>query len=237
MNKDRLLSLIKDHGQTDKQDTKTLSDLINTYPFFQTAHLLLLQNLNEHKDDQFDQQLRESAIFVSNRQVLFNLLYYKSKPSDADSASPSELLEIDETNPITNIDIEKPKVAEFDIPPVSPDENYTIPTPGFELDETGVTKEETAVLQSPPLDLIGKFIEDNPAFTPNRLDLNESHEDISLNSIQENEELATETLATIYISQKLYDKAISIYEKLILKFPEKSTYFAEQINKLKNTIK
>jgi hypothetical protein len=43
----------------------------------------------------------------------------------------------------------------------------------------------------------------------------------------------SETLATIFITQKLFTKAIAAYEKLSLKFPEKKTYFADLIQKIK----
>jgi hypothetical protein len=43
----------------------------------------------------------------------------------------------------------------------------------------------------------------------------------------------TETLARIYAEQKNYDKAIQSYQILSLKYPEKSSLFADQIQALK----
>ena len=43
----------------------------------------------------------------------------------------------------------------------------------------------------------------------------------------------TETLAKLYLNQKNYEKAIQSYKILILKFPEKNSYFADQIKKIK----
>jgi hypothetical protein len=45
--------------------------------------------------------------------------------------------------------------------------------------------------------------------------------------------LVTETLAKLYVEQENYNKAIQTYKILILKFPEKNSYFASAIKKLK----
>jgi len=45
--------------------------------------------------------------------------------------------------------------------------------------------------------------------------------------------LVTETLAKVYIRQKHYKKAIQAYEILMLKYPEKSSFFASQISEIK----
>ncbi|MCK5080440.1 MAG: tetratricopeptide repeat protein, partial [Bacteroidales bacterium] len=39
-------------------------------------------------------------------------------------------------------------------------------------------------------------------------------------------------MGTVYFDQGNYEKAINIYRKLSLKFPEKSSYFAAQIEKI-----
>ena len=52
----------------------------------------------------------------------------------------------------------------------------------------------------------------------------------------ESDHLITDTLANIYLKQGNYAKAIFAYEKLSLKYPEKSTYFAGQISEIKRLI-
>jgi tetratricopeptide (TPR) repeat protein len=67
---------------------------------------------------------------------------------------------------------------------------------------------------------------------------NENRLNVAEKSVTENDELITETLASIYFQQKNYEKAKESYQKLSLKYPEKSIYFAariEEIEKLKNT--
>jgi hypothetical protein len=56
----------------------------------------------------------------------------------------------------------------------------------------------------------------------------------AIRSITENEEIATETLAEILQAQGFKDKAIEMYQRLMLVFPEKSSYFASKIENLKS---
>lgn len=81
------------------------------------------------------------------------------------------------------------------------------------------------------IELIDRFIEASPRITPNPETV--PQEDISVDSVKEDERFLTETLAKIYIKQGYYAKAIFAYEKLLLKYPEKSTYFADQIEMIK----
>ncbi len=76
-------------------------------------------------------------------------------------------------------------------------------------------------------DLITKFIQNEP-----KLDVKKElviDGDISEESVREKDPIVTELMASIYINQGLYDKAIDVFKKLILKYPEKKDYFAAKI--------
>jgi hypothetical protein len=85
--------------------------------------------------------------------------------------------------------------------------------------------------------LIGRFIENQPKISQINKHQFFKPSDIAKKSILENHDLVTETLAKVYVKQNHFEKAILAYQKLSLKYPQKSSYFAEQIKiitKLKN---
>lgn len=55
-------------------------------------------------------------------------------------------------------------------------------------------------------------------------------------SVQENDDLVTETLANIYADQGNFEKAIKSFKKLQLKYPEKKIYFAGRIKEIENQL-
>ncbi len=105
------------------------------------------------------------------------------------------------------------------------------------LKELEAEKQKKETEQSKPKklsrkELIDKFILENPSISRPKA---EFYNPISVaqNSIIDQENIVSETLGKIYEKQGYIEKAISIYEKLCLKYPEKSRYFAAQIERLK----
>ncbi|NUY81768.1 hypothetical protein HUK80_12740 [Flavobacterium sp. MAH-1] len=82
-------------------------------------------------------------------------------------------------------------------------------------------------------ELIDKFIESNPKI-PKITPETKSPSFIFEPSQADNSYLMTETLARVYLEQKKYDKAIQAYEILILKYPEKNSFFADRILDIRN---
>ena len=60
----------------------------------------------------------------------------------------------------------------------------------------------------------------------------ENKEDLSEKSWTPTDELMTETLAKVFIKQKKYDNALEAYQILGLKYPEKNSFFADQIKEI-----
>jgi hypothetical protein len=56
--------------------------------------------------------------------------------------------------------------------------------------------------------------------------------EMAVNSITQEDGLASESLAEIYVKQAKYDKAIDMYRKLSLRNPQKNTYFARKIEEI-----
>jgi hypothetical protein len=79
-------------------------------------------------------------------------------------------------------------------------------------------------------DIIDKFLNEKPSFSI-RAEASDDSEEPAYDP-----EIISETLAEIYLKQGKTEIAISTYEKLCLKYPEKSTYFAARIEKIKKEL-
>ena len=149
----------------------------------------------------------------------------------AGQESGTDLLELDEEPEEELLEILE---EESDEPPV---EDATEPSVEDATEPPMEDSTEESVEEAKPEKsgnhLITSFIRGEPG--PIRADKETALKgDVSLASIREHDGFITDTLAQIYVKQGLYAKAIYAYEKLSLKYPEKSAYFAAQIEKIRN---
>lgn len=152
---------------------------------------------------------------------------YAGPESDAVPEPDVDLLELeDEENPDETfvLDTSEPELSsETLIEELVKDES--------EMEEPVLSASETPTSES--RHLIQNFLKGDPG--PIRADRKATLKgDASQSSIREHDGFITDTLAKIYVKQGLVAKAIYAYEKLSLKYPEKSAYFAAQIEKVKN---
>lgn len=80
-------------------------------------------------------------------------------------------------------------------------------------------------------ELIDKFLESNPKIEASKDYV--SNVNLANEANADPQQLMTETLAQVYVNQRKYKQAIQAYEILILKYPEKSRYFAAEIERIK----
>jgi len=260
--------MMSDTVPQSRQSVGELYELIDIFPYFQSAHLLLIKGLKDLADVKFENQLRSSAIHIANREVLYYLLKHKKEVAepkaeivDLNIKEPEDLSENQQNviesaknsiDLITEIEYEESEPVEEkvffmhpgfsfseneDLLELDTDETLTNIIDDSAADPEQVAAGETMSQKLSQTDLIDKFIIANPRIEPNRDKTVHPVEDISRPFVEEGGGFVTETLARIYISQGYYSKAIDIYEKLSLKFPEKSSYFASQIEKVKEYIK
>ncbi|MGL2966559.1 tetratricopeptide repeat protein [Flavobacterium sp. XGLA_31] len=242
---------------------ETLDNVLSAFPYFQSARVLKLKHMYNQDSFNYNYALKVSAAYTTDRSVLFDFitsdsfvsvqkgLYEKKleelmnmnvvgmeevkveyKELSVDPLEQSILTSIKEATPEEQKATEKlaiGKPLEF-----SKNEKHSFQE-WLQLSRLKpIVREETNPTvdseKKKKLDLIDRFIENNPKISP-------ISKDAVIPSIEPVAEdtsyLMTETLARVYLEQKKYSKAIQAYEILILKYPEKSSFFADRISDIK----
>src|SRR5512136_2302529 len=78
MNRNDFLNMIENIAPVNRSILGEVYELIDIFPYFQSAHMILLKGLQDNADVKFENQLRNSAIHIADREVLYYLL--KTKP-------------------------------------------------------------------------------------------------------------------------------------------------------------
>lgn len=248
----------------DDRSLAELDELLKEYPYFQSARLLYVKNLKNQGSIKYDRELRRTAIWVTDRRKLFYLLdervllpvsasdEFESKTEVVLNKADTEEIDFSELSDVTNFEDAKEtererQDEELDRLILSGSASagtFFNVDDKVDLDEfkdlfakNKPKKEEFP--KEKKVDrrgsLIDTFIKTQPRIVPKEINEQPSA-DFSTGSSTVNNEVLTDTLAKIYIKQGLYEKAITAYEKLSLKYPEKNSYFASQIQNIKKLI-
>ena len=233
----------------DRDTLYELRSLLALYPYYQTARLLMLQNLFLLHDPSFDEELRRAAISITDRRVLFQMIeaaHYniaqqppKQQKQNAEEKANRTISLIENfLDSIPKEENEEPsKAGKPKRKPTPADAAVDYVAYLLESESESDHPEETPQLIGQ--DLIDSFINsdkhkivlsDNPEYTP---EVNDTPDDANEAS---DEGYFTETLARIYIKQGRYSKALEIIRRLSLQYPKKNAYFADQMRFLEKLI-
>ena len=244
-----LTELIKHPERLDRDTLYELRSMLALHPYFQTVRLLMLQNLYLLHDSSFDEELRQAAIYITDRKVLFQMIeaghYQLTAAKENTQTMPQSEEQKSRTISLIDDFLESiPKESESE-----EKEKKRKPTPADAavdyvayLIESESEEEREQAHDTPQLigqSLIDSFIEkdhgkivlnENPTLKP---DIPDS---TSTDGKKTEEGYFTETLARIYIKQGRYSKALEIISRLSLQYPKKNAYFADQIRFLEKLI-
>ena len=227
-------------------DLEQVNDLCRNYPMFNLAHMLKVR-IRESLAYKKEVELKVAAVYATDRRKLFCLVTELSRPKEEEAPSEDQegIAFSSESHPEVDVIIEQhapyagTQPEENDL--LELEDEVEMAEPETPVKETQAREEkksedkETTVEEGNPRGnrLILDFLREDPG--PIRANKSTaSNRDVSMASIREHDGFITDTLAKIYVKQGLYAKAIYAYEKLSLKYPEKSAYFAAQIEKIGN---
>ena len=295
--------LLADPQQITKQVLPDLVEVIDTYPYFQSARALWLKGLKNQESFRYNDALKLTAAHTTNRDILFEFITSESFEQDQislqilsnDQAIGQYDIEIGEdlsqtidteqkqeqkqaledAEAVLDPNLFEKKIADIEQmiavsqefsnkEDVSNDTNdkesassqLGIDTPlAFSKKDRHSFSQWLQLTTATPIvrveikeqklsratkekehknDLIEKFINEKPKIKS--LKNSPQQQNTTLEDSKPSNSLMTETLAKVYLQQKNYKKAIQAYKILILKNPEKSGFFADQIRAVEKLI-
>jgi hypothetical protein len=191
------------------------------------------------EDAHFLADMRKTAVYLNDRRKLFFLIENRFFDIDKIEALQHEIPE--DTDSVFNLNdfclSEQEKTSE------EPEEIRNLPTiltdyTNVYLSEIPEEKaENTTSLQFQ--DVIDRFLAQDK-ISPIKLELNGQDEagKASIPNVEQVEDngFFSETISKFYIKQRKYNKALEIIRKIVLLYPEKSSYFAVQIQMLEDLV-
>ena len=243
-------SLSKNYDALNEEQRLTLEKITYRYPYFQAAYALYLKSLKEQEQFNFDLILKKTAVISPDRNTLYEWLY---TDHTIQSSETLQVQEKEKTKPILETinkekieEINHGEINEVDTKPKSievvieaPKKSLPVNLSFLEWIEWTKNNSSRALQDSEPensfedkIDLIDAFLRNNPKIPP--VSANTAKQNLSKEIKFDKEELMTETLAKVYVKQGKFKKALLSYKILSLKYPEKNSFFTDQIKAIKD---
>ena len=242
------LHLLKLPQQINKEHTKQLEDVISAFPYFQSARAIHLKGLKIQDSFRYNKTLKTTAAYTTDRSLLFDFItsseFVNEKITTESEEKIIEEIDVIDAEVIKSLHKKITKNFSENIEPIfdkileigkplefSKNESHSF-SEWLQLTKFKPIERKVQVLQKPTnSDLIDKFIAAKPKIKPVKDNVYKSK--FKEEKVSDNNYLMTETLAKVYLEQKKYKSAIKAYRILSLKYPEKSSFFADRIKAIK----
>jgi hypothetical protein len=255
--------LLTNFDPKSEDQRKEFEKITYRYPYFQSAYMHYLKTLKAQEQYNYDLILRKTALLSPERETLHQWLekdlekeimqpleVIRNKAVDKDNpktaaTDETEIIKLvkkensTQTQTAESIQLGKNKketIKEKPLKKAKP-KKKEMPVAMTYVDwviyssKGKIPQEENKNSLDEKIALIDTFLENRPKIPPVRQD--QPKVDLSANNEFNKEELMTETLAKVYLHQKKFKKALYAYQILSLKYPEKNSFFADQIKNIK----
>ncbi|MEM7055815.1 MAG: hypothetical protein AAF392_02970 [Bacteroidota bacterium] len=221
MQAEQLLNIIQAPQKISTEEVTALKKLLGQYPYFQLAFTLIAKATYDQNPNNAQQAIQLAAVYATDRSHLKLLLENKPpfsipKPVADTSALPPSKESIKKGD----------EELEFINSYISTIRNRA---------ERNIAKPKSLE----QLAIIKTFMQQGghlKSVATKETNVEEAQVDLTQASNTINYNLVTESLAQVMIKQGKFQRALDIYSKLQLKFPEKKSYFALLSEKLKKEI-
>ena len=240
--------LLQNPDTLNEEQLKDLQHIMEKYPYFQSAYLLLLKHYYSSNHIDFEDVLKFTVVYSSDRGKVRNYLRGDFKQKSSIMPETTMVAVKTEKQRVSDPLLDQlnqqilSEAVNFSLQQEVEEDSKTLPQES--LIETTVVekniKQDFYEWLSKPKEepkkklkyehLIDKFLTDQPRILPKK----EFYSPVNMarKSVEEDETIVSETLANLYVQQGHYTKAVKAFHRLILKFPKKRTYFAARIDEI-----
>ena len=235
---ENIKQLIETPEKASKKDLEFFFELTLKYPFSGICFLFLSKILNHQKRIGFEKSLNSTALRIGDRGLLYDRIHTtkkikEDKKNDFKQEKNNDLNVLEKN--IYGSLIQNQLINELENQQEVYLSEKEVDSPIKEIMSLNewllIKPRQKSNFREKEIDNIIKNLNDRKISTEKKNFYSAAN--AAKNSLKDNNEMNTETLAEIYVKQGNYPKAIEIYEQLMLSNPEKKLFFASRIKYIK----